>query len=272
MSLARAFTTRRNKQPESAASSFIGRAASHRNGRPVLRSKISLPVELISTTNNLVNYAPDIAGTTPIPRNVSTGSSSSSTSGEDSDASSPEGSIHNESVTDASSIDGMSPIEPAPNHLSCYFKPNVETASPVPSRSPSLSQRSSMEAPDLPQRAPSHSKKAHERLNRKRSIQRMMSPPRSSRDLRSSEEIFSSTSSATVEAPRESPFGMELAQLDEVAEEFGHVVRDAESDADLVSLENRGLARYGASDYMNEISDLLNDLFDDSGSDLAGWI
>jgi hypothetical protein len=57
------------------------------------------------------------------------------------------------------------------------------------------------------------------------------------------------------------PFGKELAQLDEVAEEFGQVVRSAERDADEVYMEAHGLEKFDAGDYMSEIQGLLLEMF-----------
>jgi len=264
-SFARAISTRRNKPHDIEISNplFISRAASQRGGRPVLRAQISSPTALISTSNAQVYQAHSIAGRSPIEiRNVSSGSSATSSSGEDSDASN--GSIHSrDTVTDASSVD-ESPVttEPDYNHLTTYFKPSVDTQSPT---SPTSSTRPSLDTPRIPQRAPSHSKKAHEGLHRKRSIQRMLSPPpsRGKEMARSSADIFSPPQTSIVEVPRENPFGKELAQLDAVAEEFGQVVKNAERDADEVYMENRNLARYSASDYMFEIQGFIHDMFRD---------
>jgi hypothetical protein len=270
MELARAFTMR-GKKPEMQISTpmYIGRAASQRAGRPVQRSAISSPVALVSTSNVQLNNAQAIAGTSPIDmRNVSSGSSITSSSADDSDASS--GHRSNDTVTDASSID-ESPVEP--NHLSCYFKPAVDTEHKSPMHSPSLSTTSSMDTPRLPQRVPSHSKKAHESLHRKRSVQRMLSPPATSRDIvRNSAEMFSPTKSSFVEAPKENPFGSELAQLDEVAEEFGQVVCDAESQADMAVIKSRDLACHSASDYLADIQSLIYETFHEPSADFAGWI
>lgn len=293
MSLVRAFTTRRNKQPNDITISsplHIGRAASQRAGRPVVRAQISSPVALVSTSNALLNNATAIAGAFPIEnRAVSSGSSASSISGEDSDASTSN-SIHSrDTATDASSVDERSPIsEPGENHLSCYFKPAVDTQSRSSvTSSPTSSARPSLDngTPRLPQRVPSHSKKAHESLHRKRSIQRMMSPPPAARPrferTRDSTDMFSANLDL-VETPKANPFGMELAQLDEVAEEFGNTVRDAADDVDVVVMQSQGLAKFQAVDYMSEINDLVfetymsdeSDASSDSGaeSDLGGWI
>jgi hypothetical protein len=222
---------------------------------------------LVSTSNAQVAKANNIAGTSPIEiRHVSSGSTSSS---DESDASHGS-SVHSlETITDASSVD-ESPIrtEPEPNHLTSYFKPAVDTHKHS-KQSPSISSRPSLDQ-NVPERAPSHSKKAHEGVHRKRSIQRMLSPP-PSRERVASTEIFNpnrcgiveAPRSAFVEAPRDNPFGNELAQLDAVAEEFGQVVRSAEADADYVYMESHGLACFSASDYMCEIQSLIHDMFSD---------
>lgn len=281
MSFSRAFSTKRNKpEMEISLPMFIGRAASQRGGRPVPRAKISSPMALVSTTNQHLHNAQAIDGVSPIEiRHVSSESTSSSSS-EDSDTSN--GSIHShDTVTDASSVDG-SPVspEPEPNHLSCYFKPAVDTTQHSRSNSTVTSPVSPIFdlTPRPPQRAPWHSKKAHEGVHRKRSIQRMLSPPpsRGHSQTRSSAEIIGIASpkrSAFVEAPRESnatptnPFGKELAQLDEVAEEFGQVVRSAERDADEVYMEAHGLGKFDAGDYMSEIQGLLMEMLEEERSE-----
>lgn len=251
MSLVRAFTTRRQK-PEHLDNVHVGRAASQRAGRPVRGLDISSPVALLSTSNPLSYDAPDIVGAKKTQGfHQSTSSSATSHSAEDSDASTLSIDTH----TDASSVDDSSPItpEPEPNHLSCYFKPNVGTSSG--GSTPIDSTRTSLDAPQIPQRVPSHSKKAHERLHRKRSVQRMMSPP-ASIVRRQSAEMFQHQ---PVEAPKENLFGNELAQLDEVAEEFSSAVRDAEAEAEAHYMKLHGLAYFGASDYLSEIHSLLYD-------------
>lgn len=267
MSIVRAFTTRRNK-PEVTVSAPVGRAASQRNGKPVLRAQISSPVALVSTTNMLSYNAPDInSRASTFQRDFSGSSSTSSSSGEETDASA--NSIHsNDTSTDMSSVD-ESPVSPSPNHLSCYFKPAVETNSNTPAQSPLQSPRmSAVDAPSLPQRAASHSKKAHEAVNRQRSFQRVQSPPASAR---TSSEFFSPIS-ASAEDNRQNPFDKELEQLDEVAEEFGHTVRKVEAHADSSYMESRNLAEFGATDYLNEIRDLLEELFPTQQPESAAWI
>ena len=275
--LSRAFTTRRNKKPEMQIStpSFLGRAASQRIGRSVSRAQISSPVALLSTSNVLLNNAQSIMGTAPIEYvNASSASSISSGSAEDSGASTSNGSIHStETGTDASSID-ESPIEPKHNHLSCYFNPGVDTQSIAPSLSPRSSKRQLLDTPSIPQRASSHSKKAHEGLHRKNSIKRMLSPPPARNPARSSTDLISATTTSFVEAPTDSPFGRELAQLDAVAEEFGQVVNNAEVDADEVAMKSFDLAAFGASDYLFEIQSLIHEMLEESEPIPAfgGWI
>jgi len=254
MSLVRAFTTR-GKKAEANVALPMGRAASHRNGKPVNRAQISSPVALVSTTNMLSYSAPNITGAQSANYRVFSASTASSTSGEESDAST--NSIHsNDTNTDMSSVD-ESPICAAPNHLSSYFQPAVDTTNNSPVHSPSMSTSATFEAPILPQRAASHSKHAHESLSRKRSVQRMQSPPTSARA--SSE--FTPSLGVSVEAPRDNPFGKELEQLDEIAEEFGQTVRNAEYDADTAYMRSHNLGVYAASDYLNEIHGMIAETF-----------
>jgi len=101
----------------------------------------------------------------------------------------------------------------------------------------------------------------------------MMSPPPSTAyEACESHDTFTLTKASFIEAPKESPFGAELAQLDEVAEEFGHVVRDAEDEADFAVMKATGFACLTASDYTSEIQDLIYDTFGGSAPHSAGWI
>lgn len=58
------------------------------------------------------------------------------------------------------------------------------------------------------------------------------------------------------------PFGKELEQLNEVVEEFGGVVRDAEMEEDVASMTKKGLMIFCASDYLDEIQPLYSGLFE----------
>lgn len=257
MSLVRAFTTKRNKPEDTKTSAYVGRAASQRGGKPVFRSQISAPVALVSTTNPLSYDAPNIAGTFPIGYSSTTSQSPRSSEGDDSDAST----LSIDSNTDASSVEDSPLTSPElePNHLSCYFKPAVNTATPT--RSPSSSTRPSFDAPSIPQRVPSHSKKAHEFVHRKRSVQRLMSPPASV--IRHSNEMFSPPQEEAVEAPKEHhPFSSELAKLDEAVEDITLVVRDAEEDEDAAVMSSwgkYGLAKFDVAAYLLEIDALIEE-------------
>lgn len=255
----RSFTTRR-KQAELDGSmqiSILGRAASQRGGRPVARAQISAPVALVSTTNMLSYNAPDIAGTKPIEHR-----DTSSSSSEESDGGSG-GSLHSQDTepTDISSPEASPTCaEPEPNHLSQYFK---DGDMPKPEASPTL-----------PRRAASHSKRAHEALSRKRSVQRerAISPINNARSIsrtRASIDMFTSEAAA---APRENPFGKELAQLDAVVEEFSAARTEAQSES--LWLRSRGLACLPVSDYLDEIDGLVTILLDDrtpTVPDFSGW-
>lgn len=100
----------------------------------------------------------------------------------------------------------------------------------------------------------------------------MQSPPARARSTgRSSIELFSPTRSAFVEAPRESPFDSELAQLDEIAEEYGYVTSNHGKDEDAFYMQSQGLAHFCAGDYMAEIASVMDNFFAED-KDAAGWI
>jgi len=58
------------------------------------------------------------------------------------------------------------------------------------------------------------------------------------------------------------PFGKELEQLNEVVEEFGGVVRDVEMEEDLANMSQKGLVKFCAKDYLDEIRPLYSGLFE----------
>lgn len=243
MSLSRAFTTKKASRPQisdAMPSRSLTTKKSFLSGS--IRNKISGPVELLSTTNMLSYNAPDL-----YPK-----AASSNTSGDESDIPSMS---HSTSTTPNSSIRGSTPITPEPNHLSSYFdKPG----------SGRQSTSSGEDAPTIPQRAMSHTKKTHEVLSRQRSmghvsahsgshsgsVQRMASVKSFSRN---SIDMFS----ANVESFEAHPFGSELAQVRELAEEYGkmHVIDEEEQE-----LLNMGLCKFSAEDYANEIRGLFTSL------------
>jgi len=276
MSLARGLTQRMKRRDAPAPTSPPTRSQSVKaSGLQIDRAKISGPVALVSTTNMLSYNAPDIA---PIQTNFS--SKASTHSADDSDhsysaRSRASSQASRDTLTDASSV-SSSPTSPAPNHLSGYFaaanknlrksassgnlqqlKETKEEESAVPS------------VPAVPERALSHSKRAHERLAQKRSMQSLSrhSSTRSSREQRKSVDMFR----ATIQEEEQHPFGKELEQLNEIAEEFNGAVRDAETEADIAMLRDRNLAIFCAADYLAEIQPLFSARFGQSTAPLA-WI
>ncbi len=241
--------------------------------------QISSPITLISTSNVHVQNAQTIAGTVPIEiRSISAGSSADpsfadSCSSDESDMGS--GSVVSSgALTDASSLDD-SPISPeVDTRRLSFFKPTV-----VEIKRSSQSTIDMLDfdiTPKLPQRAPSHSKSAHESVHRQRSIQRMLHPApeieiaRSSFDMigerpKTAHRSRSSKTSPTsiVESPQENPFDQELAALHEIAQDFKQTVRTVEEEADVMHMEKYGLASFSATDYMCEIQGLIHSMFAD---------
>ena len=113
----------------------------------------------------------------------------------------------------------------------------------------------------IPKRALSHTKRSAEILARKRSISRMSSPKNSMSTARSSINMFG----ANVETVDQHPFGHELAQVSELAEEYGiskeKLAVVDEEEQDLIS---RGLFKFRAEDYMSEIHGLFVSAFGES--------
>lgn len=264
MSIARAVTKRIKRpdapHPAALASPSPARSQSVKSpGLQIDRAKISAPIALVSTTNMLSYNAPDIATL----RHAS--STASTHSAEDSDHSvstRSRASSHasRETLTDASSV-GSSPTSPAPNHLSGYFaSANKSLRKSVSSGNlQQLKETDEEPVPAIPERALSHSKRAHERLAQKRSMQSLprhssSSSARVSREHRTSLDMFK----ASIAEEQTHPFGRELEQLNEVAEEFGGAVRDAEKEADRVLLRERNLAAFCAADYLAEIQPLFS--------------
>ncbi|KAJ9302345.1 hypothetical protein DTO271G3_1211 [Paecilomyces variotii] len=243
-SLTRAFT-KRNKRPE------VSAPMPYREGIPlpksasVRRPKISGPMNLISTTNMLAYNAPDL------PSAVSS-SSSSIRSGDESDVALTPNSFASPITSPSITSDETSPLGPEPNHLTSYFPKRSATVSSTPRSSTSST---SADAPAVPKRALSHTKRSHQELARKRSMSRMSPPPNSLRTVRSSQDFFQPIDSAS------HPFSRELEQVNEVVEDFGgsRVVLDEEEQI----LLNKGLKKFSVEDYITEIEELYGSIFND---------
>lgn len=284
MSLARAFTTRRVKKhsidlkdslPQRSNTTAKGHAPSLS-----IRNKISSPMELTHTTNMLAYNAPDL-----YPKSAK--STSSRSFSDDSDAqtntSSPPTSPDVPSAADRS-------LSPEPNHLSVYFT--------TPSQKPSAPIN---DVPVVPNRAPSHTKKASfEKLTKAAS--RLSGYSGKSVSAKSSFSLSRSSSTSTTatsvsgythlkspvpsmpaipaepslksspttrqmplkrpeaQSPQH-PFGNELAQVSEIAEEFGlndklQVIDEEEQD-----LISRGLCVFRPEDYLSEVQGLFSTFF-----------
>ncbi|KAI1338561.1 hypothetical protein F5Y15DRAFT_121332 [Xylariaceae sp. FL0016] len=283
MSLARAFTTRRQKQ----SSTDMGMphrsnttARGHANAGSI-RNKISGPTELTHTTNMLAYNAPDLYPKAETSPTSSAKSDDESSDGLRSNASSPPTSPDMPSSQRSSS--------PEPNHLSCYFTaPGHKLPTKVP------------EVPSIPKRAPSHTKKASidnlankfARLSNQSS--NTMSSAKSSLSLsRSSSTSTTATTLSTISHAQKSsipnvpaiptvlsppatrpsfrrpaehveqqhPFGQELAKVSELAEELG--LRDTLQiiDEEQQQLMAKGLYSFRPEDYLDEIQALQSMFF-----------
>ena len=138
----------------------------------------------------------------------------------------------------------------------------VET---IPEDVPALC--SDSEAPTVPQRAFSHTKKTHQVLAQKRSVTRLANSSQNGRaPSRTSADMFSSKFDPS------HPFGAELAQVSELAEEFA-VKEVAVWDEEEQYLHDHGLQRFAAADYMSEIQDLYGKMFGHEQTKLdGGWL
>jgi hypothetical protein len=125
----------------------------------------------------------------------------------------------------------------------------------------------------IPKRAPSHNKKD----SLARSASRMSSKTtRTTSTARSSLNMFAANPD-TIELPlppTQHPFGNELAQVTEIAEEYG-ISKEilAVVDEEEQELVSRGLFKFRAEEYMSEIQGLFMNAFGDPRPSMASmWI
>lgn len=235
--LTRAFT-KRNKRPEVSAPMPYRENQTKFSAGTIKRGKISGPMELLSTTNMLAYNAPNLP---------SAGSSSTSSLQSPDDS---ELSFAHQSFGSPVTTPDDSPVDANP--LSAYFPKRSATVTSHPRSSTSTA--SSTEAPLVPKRALSHTKRSHQELARHRSLSRLSPPPLSS--TRSNPQMRP----AQDYKPEPHPFGKELEQVNEVAEEFGGPrIFDEEE----MLLYNKGLKKFTVDDYLVEIQDLYGSIFDD---------
>lgn len=225
------------------------------------RAKISLPTEFLSTTNVHALTAPDIR---KVSAESSTISSSSDSIHSDNDFSSIDKSFlsaDNSSTSDLSPITPLTPFSDfgLSSDTKDFFssKPTVSLTASTPASEP---------VPAIPQRAPSHSKKAHVELSRQRSLKRSLSPPPTDIDTATTRDtvaMFSAPGSRPTSEKSAHPFGRELAKVDEVAESFrasgAGVIVDEEEEEMLA----KGLHKFTVSDYLAEITGMTGGIYED---------
>ncbi|KAI4163812.1 MAG: hypothetical protein LQ342_002585 [Letrouitia transgressa] len=237
MELARAFTKRSKRSDLTINSPTRGTSIRKHNGA-VDHSVISPPIELLSTTNVQALNAPDLHSAL---RNSPLSSSASSIG--DSDMSLAFSPSSRDTTPETSSIESApSPVEP--NHLTGYFqsvnKPSLG--------SPAL--QSDVDVPAVPSRAKSHTKLSHQASARKRSNSRNIPPPNvihtEVAPACSSIDIFNGNPEA------DHPFGAELAQVNELAEEIGASEARTLDEEEQYLVEN-GLCKFTVDDYIDEI-------------------
>ncbi|KAI3329392.1 hypothetical protein HD806DRAFT_285069 [Xylariaceae sp. AK1471] len=282
MSLARAFTTRRSKQSSTDMGILPHRSNTTTKGHGLsgsIRNKISSPMELTHTTNMLAYNAPDLyPRATPSPTR-------SSKSDDDSSLDSPSTAMSSPPTSPEIPSGEQIPESLGPNHLSCYFTAPSQTFTP-----------STREAPSIPKRAPSHTKKAsfdnlankHARFSNQSS--KTVSTKASFSLSRSSSTSTSATSVSTGSYSQKSampmpiisstpavppsptlrfrrpidgtesqhPFGQELAKVSELAEELGVKDKLQDIEEEEEQLITKGLLKFTAEDYLAEIHELLS--------------
>lgn len=298
-SIARAFTNRRVKMSVELAHEARERNAMQRSNttREIPRSdaglKISGPVELIHTTNMLSYNAPDL----PRASTSSQASTKSSTNTDDSDFLPGTAISSPPTSPDVAASELKRASSPEPNHLSCYFAPPPQAQSPAPAPI-----QAPAPAPVIPQRAPSRSKQgpADVVLPRQKSTTRLqkrstrsasrtnisapspassISAPSVTHMSTQSDSSFASPGPApappvpaahslwppplpAAAAAAAHPFGAELAQVSEMAEEFGVNDRKMDHiDEEERELISRGLCKFSADVYLHDVEVLASMFF-----------
>lgn len=243
--ITRAFTTRTKRLDISAPMSHHEGQIKFSSGT-IKRGKISAPIELLSTTNMLAYNAPDIGSTTG---STTSSSASSLQSPRDSELSSAQQSISTPTTSPDGSTHESSPIDQASSTSSFPVRSATMTSKPRSSNS------SSTDAPLVPKRALSHTKRSHQDLAHQRSLKRT-SPP----SLRTARSNPSTKATEETPKPEPHPFGRELAQVNEVVEDFGGGYALEEEETILLQ---KGLLKFIADEYTAEIEPLYANIFGD---------
>ena len=276
MSLARALTRRHKLSSQSNETlppmPIIRTGTVKKLDHPVDRSQISLPIELISTTNVLAYEAPDIHPSNPKSPLSSSSSAGSLRSYGDSD----NGRSSASSLTTPEISREGSPTATEYNKHSYFNSVSVKPAA-VPSvpATPQTTNFKENIAPSVPSRAMSHTKKTHQALAHKRSMRlsnksddTIPPPP----PLSPSKAPKTPTEPARPQLEHEDhPFEAELAQVKEVAEEFGVTDVRIWNEEEQWLVEN-GYCKHGVEDYLNEIQPLFGKLIDDVPYSPTTWL
>lgn len=265
MSLVRNLTRRARGATRGEEASILPRSRTVRYTPGTIdRAKISLPTAFLSTTNVDALNAPDIQKGAAI---SSTASSSSDSVHSDSDFSSIDKGFL---AADNSSTSELSPVTPL-TPMSDFENKDFFSSKPT-TTGPSLSAEPT---PAIPQRAPSHSKKAHVELSKQMSIKRSMSPPPAtiSESTAASRDTLTMFTSPTQEPSSAStqpshPFSSELAKVDELAEGFGSGLVLDEEEREMMA---KGLRKFSVDDYVAELTGLHGGVFEDKLS-LNPWM
>ncbi|KAF7549697.1 hypothetical protein G7046_g8259 [Stylonectria norvegica] len=299
-SLSRAFTTRKVKMsldmgdfhmsPHRSNSTRDQHQNSHR--APILRHKISAPIELVHTTNMLSYNAPDLPS-----RAARSNSSAKSDAGSDAPSAAESTPPTSPDVSPADDCPS-----PEPNHLSTYFLAPRDIKASTHTQPPVNAYKDKADPPAIPQRSPSHTKKnSYDAIARQRSMSRMSKEYDHSLSSMASFSFSRSSSTSTrasstshasvgptqrkltpppVTAPsplmpssfqhqqrptyKEShPFGHELAQVTELAEEFGAKSNSKLDEEDMQYLQTRGLNKFSADEYLGDIQTIFGSFFND---------
>ncbi|KAI1143372.1 hypothetical protein F5Y05DRAFT_150658 [Hypoxylon sp. FL0543] len=292
MSLARAFTTRR-KQSSQDLGSLPQRSNTTKVQSGAIRAKISGPMALTHTTNMLAYNAPDL-----FPKSESSPTDSSKSDDDSSDsprtsASSPPTSPDMPSADPSGS--------PEPNHLSCYFvapgnktPPAVNEAPIIPKRSPSHTKKASLD--NIANKFSRLSNQSGKSVSTKGSFSLSRSSSTSTTATSISSASFSRKPSVTstsvpamppmVTSPpparpnfrrdyseSQHPFGHELAQVSELAEELGVKEKMQVIDEEEQELMSQGLCRFRPEDYLAEVQGLFTTFFKPEPAELTPvWI
>ncbi|KAL7629204.1 hypothetical protein AAE478_000724 [Parahypoxylon ruwenzoriense] len=293
MSLARALTTRRKQSSQDLGTLPQRSNTTSKGSIGTIRNKISGPMALTHTTNMLAYNAPDL-----FPRSET--SPTESMKSDDDSSDSPRTSASSPPTSpDMPSADGRS-TSPEPNHLSCYFvAPGQKSAS------------NTNEAPIIPKRAPSHTKKASydnlmnkfsrlsnqsgKSVSTKGSFSLSRSPSTSTTATTVSSSSFPRKNSVTsvpmvsaltspppvrpsfrrpADYPEaQHPFGNELAQVSELVEELGVKDKLHAIDEEEQELISQGLRKFRPEDYVAEVQGLFSTFFKADHAETAPvWI